>query len=93
MTHKHTKIDVFIQEIDSCFDCSYAGCDIGPTGHGINHRCDHPDFCDGGKLLPTSMPFAAGVPKFCPLEDLRDVEVIIKRTPSKRKSYWPKDAD
>jgi hypothetical protein len=90
--HKHTKIDIFIQEIDSCFDCSYAGCDIGPDGHGINHRCDHEEFRDGGKLLPEDMPFGAGIPKWCPLEDLKDVEVnIIKRRKKKKKSYWPKN--
>ena len=81
---KHAKIEVFIQKIDSCFDCSYAGCDIA-DGKGINHRCDHEEFRDGGKLLPESMPFGKGLPRWCPLEEARDVKVIIKR---KRKEYW-----
>jgi hypothetical protein len=95
--NKHRKIDIFIQEIDSCGECPHAGGPMPVMVDGVNVSrtiCEHPNYNGGSKELPFSNPWD-GIPHFCELEEVKNVEVKIKYKKNsikkKGEKYWKDD--
>jgi hypothetical protein len=82
-TRTKPRIDIAIQEIRACGECPWCG------GQPFNNTCEHI------KQKDRKLPFKNcwnGIPKWCPLDEVKDVKKItIKRRGKKKRAIWPEN--